>query len=171
MPFVLFNRDNCKFIPILFFIVFQLSTFSSSQPNTYDKKLNIFYPPTFLFLLHFLYSHFSTLPPNEPLVFLNPFIWGADEDDEEQKFLQKFITESNKHIKPYNLKYWKKKKKVNYISNLIMKFQRITKKIKSYSWVSFSYKLNSLSKSYKLNICIKLGIWSGSNWYFWNYRV
>ena len=35
--------------------VFQLSTFPSSQANTHERKLNIFYPLTFLSLFHFLY--------------------------------------------------------------------------------------------------------------------
>ena len=39
--------------------VFLLPTFLSSQPNTYERKLNLFYPPTFLSPLHFLSSHFS----------------------------------------------------------------------------------------------------------------
>ena len=39
--------------------VFILPTFLSSQPNTYERKLNLFYPPTFLSPLHFLSSHFS----------------------------------------------------------------------------------------------------------------
>ena len=39
--------------------VFLLPTFLSSQPNTYKRKLNLFYPPTFLSPLHFLSSHFS----------------------------------------------------------------------------------------------------------------
>ena len=37
--------------------VFHPSIFLPSQPNTYERKLNLFYPSTFLS------SHFSTLPP------------------------------------------------------------------------------------------------------------
>ena len=40
--------------------VFYLDTFPSFQPNTYERKLNIFHCPTFLSLPHFLFSHFFT---------------------------------------------------------------------------------------------------------------
>ena len=41
--------------------VFHLSTFPSSK-NTYEKKLNFFYPPIFLSFPHFLFFHFSIHP-------------------------------------------------------------------------------------------------------------
>ena len=47
--------------------VFHLSIFLSSQPNTYEKKLNIFYHSTFLSLPHFLSSHFSISPTKQTL--------------------------------------------------------------------------------------------------------
>ena len=42
--------------------VFHPSTFLPSQPNTYERELNFFYPSTFLSSLHFLSSHFFTPP-------------------------------------------------------------------------------------------------------------
>ena len=41
--------------------VFRFSTFPSSQPNTNERKLNLFYSPNFSSLPHFLSSHFFTL--------------------------------------------------------------------------------------------------------------
>ena len=59
-------EHNCKFILTSFFILSlffstkQIS-FISSQPNTNGRKLNFLYPSTFLFLHHFLSSHFSLM--------------------------------------------------------------------------------------------------------------
>ena len=41
--------------------VFHSSTFPHPKPNTQERKLNLFYPPTFIFLPHFLFPHFSTI--------------------------------------------------------------------------------------------------------------
>ena len=40
--------------------VFHSSTFPSSQLKTYERKLKLFYPPTFLSLQHFSSFYFST---------------------------------------------------------------------------------------------------------------
>ena len=71
--FVLFNRDIIVNLYLLYFSsshfssqsnkrVFHPSTFPFLQPNTHEKKLNIFYPPTFLSSHNFLSFHFSTPP-------------------------------------------------------------------------------------------------------------
>ena len=65
--FVLFNRD---IIVNIFSTIFYLSTFSSSKPNTHERKLNIFFPSTFLFLLCFLSSQFYTIPTKRTFKFL-----------------------------------------------------------------------------------------------------
>ena len=44
--------------------VFYLFTFLPSQPNTYERKSNFFYPPS----PHFLSSHFFTLPTKKKKV-------------------------------------------------------------------------------------------------------
>ena len=65
--FVLFNRD---IIVNIFSTIFHLSTFLSSKPNTHERKLNIFFPSTFLFLLCFLSSQFYTIPTKRTFKFL-----------------------------------------------------------------------------------------------------
>ena len=47
--------------------VFYPPTFSSLQPNTYEKKLNIFHPPTFPSFHNFSSFHFSTPPTKRTL--------------------------------------------------------------------------------------------------------
>ena len=67
LTFVLFNRD---IIINIFSTIFHLSTFPSSKPNTHERKLNIFFPSTFLFLLCFLSSQFYTIPTKRTFKFL-----------------------------------------------------------------------------------------------------
>ena len=47
--------------------VFHPLTFPSLQPNTHERKLNIFHSPTFPSSHNFLFSHFSTPPTKQTL--------------------------------------------------------------------------------------------------------
>ena len=63
---IIINLYKQLFLPFHFSFqsnkrVFHSLTFSSLQPNTHKKKLNIFHPPTFPFSHNFLSFHYFTL--------------------------------------------------------------------------------------------------------------
>ena len=75
--FYLMVDINCKFISTSFSILsnkqisFSSLQFSILPSNTNGRKLNLFYPLTFLSFLHFLSSQFFTPPTKQTLTNLN----------------------------------------------------------------------------------------------------